>query len=263
MSIKQKYGLVPTSVLNFEMVPRRWRFVDDLLDIDLTRRSNNTVVLPKLKYSKFSYGLSEFVCKYWSEKGDIILDPFMGWGIRGAIAILLDRKYIGYDVSDYMFDKASNFLYEIPDLLGERQEAYTLHKNDGCLLEETEDDSIDLLFTCPPYYDREIYPDGGDAQLSTVDNYDIFLESMLEHMENSYRAIKPSKFAVYVVADWRDNGLRTFHIDLINMGREVGYQLWDLNISVLNSPYTWWKCGANERMKYTAKSHEFLVVFKK
>jgi len=262
MTVKEKYGFVPTSVLNLDSVPRKWRFVDDLLKIDLTRRSDNDIVLSGLKYSKFSYGVSDFVISYWTEKNDLILDPFMGWGIRGAVAILEDRRYIGYDISETMFHKASDFLYSIPDLLNERKTPL-LYKADGCLLEKISSDSIDFIFTCPPYYDREIYPDNDEAQLSTLDNYDLFLESMLEHFENSYRVLKNGKFAAYVFGDWRHNGLMTFHMDMIERAREVGYEVWDIIILVLNSPFTFWKCGANDRMKYTSKSHEYLVVFKK
>lgn len=35
-----------------------------------------------------------------TEIGDIIIDPFMGIGTTAVVAKKLDRKYVGFDISD-------------------------------------------------------------------------------------------------------------------------------------------------------------------
>ena len=263
LSIKEKYGFVPTSVMNFKAIPEKWQSIDELLDIDLTRRSKTTVVLPELKYSKFSYGLSEFVLDYWTQENDIVYDPFMGWGIRGAVSILMNRKYIGVDISKSMYERAGKFLNDImwkinPDT------AYYLHHADStrpqpCL----KNNNIDFIFSCPPYYNLEVYPDNDDNQLSRQDSYDDFLMLIGDCLIECYKLLKHGKYAAFVVADWRDKGYKLFHSHFIELAHNAGFELWDVIVLQLNSPFAFWKCGANERAKYTAKSHEYLLVFKK
>ena len=38
--------------------------------------------------------------KSWSNEGDIVLDPFMGSGTTAKMAETLDRKWIGFEVSE-------------------------------------------------------------------------------------------------------------------------------------------------------------------
>ena len=41
----------------------------------------------------------------WSTKGDLIYDPFMGSGTTARVAKVLDRNYIGSEISKEFFDK--------------------------------------------------------------------------------------------------------------------------------------------------------------
>lgn len=262
-TVKEKYGVLPLSVMDFENVPKQWKGVDTKLKIHLKRRSDSCKHLPGLKYSKFSYGLSEFVIKYWSEPGDVVLDPFMGWGIRGVVASLLGRQYIGFDISQEMFDIANKFITQArgASLLPLGQ--VDLYNGDGIALTPIHDSSIDLIFTCPPYFDREKYPGDEERQLSKVKGYTEFLSLIKEALANSYRVLKSDKFAVWVVGDWRDGKYYLFHNDLINMAQEVGFDIWDVIISKLRSPFAHKQIGKCERMRYTSKIHEYIIVMKK
>lgn len=44
--------------------------------------------------------------KTWSNEGDIVLDPFMGSGTTGKMAILSNREFIGIDISQEYCDMA-------------------------------------------------------------------------------------------------------------------------------------------------------------
>ena len=44
----------------------------------------------------------------WSNEGDIVLDPFMGSGTTGKMAVLNNRKYIGFEVSEEYVEMANN-----------------------------------------------------------------------------------------------------------------------------------------------------------
>jgi len=264
LSIKEKFGFVPISVMDFDSVPRKWNKIDDYLNINMERRGKDTVVLPSLKFSKFSYGLSEFVLEYWSDIDDLILDPFSGWAIRGAVAITMGRRYIGYEISFEMRETAVEFIERITGqtrLEGAWGE-WEIILGDGCLCQGIEDDSIDLIFTCPPYHDLEKYPDV-EGQLSSIIEYEDFLDRIGYFFDSSYRVLKPDKYCAIVVADWRKNGFKSFHCDTIRIAKDSGFSLWDIIVLKLKSPFTWWRCGINYEYRYVSKSHEYLLIFKK
>lgn len=65
-----------------------------------------------------------------------------------------------------------------------------------------EPESADLVFTCPPYYSLETYS-GDPADLSAMD-YDAFDETYAGIIAGAAKALRPNRFAVFVVGDARD-----------------------------------------------------------
>jgi site-specific DNA-methyltransferase (adenine-specific) len=55
-------------------------------------------------------GFTEKVIRYFSNEGDIILDPFMGTGTTAASAKTLNRNYIGYEISKWYWNVSNNRL---------------------------------------------------------------------------------------------------------------------------------------------------------
>jgi site-specific DNA-methyltransferase (adenine-specific) len=49
----------------------------------------------------------------WSNPGDIVFDPFLGSGTTAKMAVLNDRKYIGFEVSKAYFDIACQRLADV------------------------------------------------------------------------------------------------------------------------------------------------------
>ena len=45
----------------------------------------------------------DFLVKWWSDAGDIILDPFMGSGTTGVACVKLGRKFIGIEIEPKYF----------------------------------------------------------------------------------------------------------------------------------------------------------------
>src|SRR3972149_1230443 len=46
----------------------------------------------------------------WSNKGDIVLSPFMGIGSEGYVALKLNRKFIGFELKQSYFESATQTL---------------------------------------------------------------------------------------------------------------------------------------------------------
>ena len=58
----------------------------------------------------------------------------------------------------------------------------------------------DLIFTCPPYYNLEVYGDG-DRDMSAAKDYDSFLLMYEESMKKAINKLKPNRFMIYTITN--------------------------------------------------------------
>lgn len=228
----------------------------------LTKRSATSKYLPSLKFSEFNPELARRIILYWSDEGDMILDPFAGRSTRMLVSSMLNRNYIGYEISSAAFEdlKTRNENRQAT-LFGESGEI-RLFLKDGCKLDGTANNSIDMIFTCPPYWNLERY-ESVPCQLSDCATYGDFLDRIESCVKHCYRVLKFGKFAVWVVADFRKGGFKVLHKDCIDIFTRNGFLLWDIVINVLKSPFAWCQIGKCEAHHYTSKTHEYVLVFKK
>ena len=64
-------------------------------------RFDNAGVLKGAKHpAPFHPQLPEFFIKWLTDKGDVVLDPFMGGGTTGKVASDLNRNYIGFEINE-------------------------------------------------------------------------------------------------------------------------------------------------------------------
>lgn len=59
--------------------------------------------------------MMEYLIGKFSDKGQIILDPFMGSGTTGVAAVKLDREFIGIEMDDGYFDIAKKRIHSAID----------------------------------------------------------------------------------------------------------------------------------------------------
>jgi len=255
--IKKKYGFLPTSVWNLKYDGSYKNF-----EINIPKHKNYSGIkeLNDYTFSHFNPAVCKRVIKYWSKKGDTILDPFMGYGMRGFVAINLGRNYIGFEISPRTFncvkqklnmEKLNNFKNQMKIIL-----------DNGCYLNGVKDNSIDLIFTCPPYWKVEKY-ENVPGQLSGCKSYNIFLEFISVCLKNCYRVLKKDKFMVWVVNDFRINRqFFPFHRDLLTLAERNRFKIHDIVINVLHNPFKMSPIP-QDKVKITVKMHEYLLVFKK
>lgn len=141
--------------------------------------------------------LCEIVYNWFCTQQGIVFDPFAGGSVRGVVAELLDRKYIGIDLSQKQVDanqmNADSFGV-CPAWFCDDSKNADKYIPDG---------SADLVFSCPPYHNLEKYSEH-PLDLSNM-NYDDFLEAYREIISISCRKLKENRFAVFVVGDIRNS----------------------------------------------------------
>ena len=254
--VKNKYGFVPRSVLYFVKDNKLVGYTKEEHRLDNQQGSAIHKTM-----SGFNSALAEFIIKYWSEPNDLILDPFHGWGTRALISINLNRRYIGYDVSPITYNWLKEF-FDSQITLNQDKIKPILYNKDGLKIEDIDDGSVDLIFTCPPYFNIEKY-ETCEEQLSDINNYDLFLAKLGKGIEKYYQVLKNEKFCIFVVGDWRVNGeLKLFSQDVINLFLKNKFLMHDFIIHKLNSVAIV-GCANFEANNFVCKSHEYVLVFKK
>jgi SAM-dependent methyltransferase len=143
----------------------------------------------------------------------VVVDPFMGMGIRVVTAIIMGHTAYGYDVAKPMPDKikkawklkdvneADTGILEIWDKL---QHAFYVHDSRSL---PHKDNSVDLVFTSPPYWLVEKYEGAvEEGQLSKAKTYAEFMKGMYQAYDEMKRIVKPGGYIALVVANFREKG---------------------------------------------------------
>jgi len=225
--------------------------------------------------------------RMYTQKGDLVLDPFVGTGTtleackntgRAGIGIELNERFIEYarEVSKQSTLTAAVSLRVV---------------SDDCrnVLKHVQPNSVQLMVTSPPYADF-IHKSVKDRKKthktslithennSTVNPYSkkvedfgnlqyaVFLNELRSLMTKLFEVTKEGGYNVWIIKDYRDtrNGIPyiDFHSDLAKIGQEVGFKYHDLII---------WDQGGQRKLVllgypsifYTNQNCSFLVVLRK
>ena len=147
--------------------------------------------------SIFDPVLCELVYRWFCPPGGTVLDPFAGGSVRGIVASKLGLAYTGVDLSERQLEaNRAQGAAICPDnppnwICGNSLEIETLAPV-----------AADLVFSCPPYADLEVYSED-ERDISTMP-YDKFREVYAEIITACVRLLKPDRFACFVVGDARD-----------------------------------------------------------
>ena len=210
--------------------------------------------------SIFDPVLTEIIYTWFNLPGGIILDPFAGGSVRGIVASELQQLYYGIDIRPEQVEANVKQAQQ----LGTKGAHWIT--GDSCNLNELLPESImaDLVFSCPPYSDLEVYSDL-DGDLSTMD-YDTFVKMYRLIITQSCKRLKQNRFACFVVGDIRDdNGnYRNFVSHTIDAFRDAGLELYNeiILVNVAGSlPVRVGRQMANSRK--VGKMHQNVLVFYK
>jgi len=222
---------------------------DMLAAIDGSDRTSNGT-------SVFDPVLCELVYKWFSKKGSQIVDPFAGGSVRGLVASSLERRYWGCDLRQEQID-ANNDQAEM--LLDQNKPVYVC----GDSMEKIESSpKSDLIFSCPPYGDLEIYSDE-EQDLSNME-WHTFCAVYKTIILRACKRLKNDRFACFVVGDFRcpKGFLRNFVSETITGFENAGAHLY--NEAILLTALG--NAGMRATKQFNAarkmvKTHQNILVF--
>ena len=148
--------------------------------------------------SVFDPVIVELAVRWYSAPEGTVLDPFAGGSVRGIVTSLLGRNYYGIDLrADQVEANREQRSIASPDfpplwVAGDSEK----------VLDSVEPESVDLIFSCPPYFDLEVYSDDPD-DLSNMDWYD-FRSSYYGIIDKAAKTLKEDRFAVWIIGEVRD-----------------------------------------------------------
>lgn len=156
--------------------------------------------------SVFDPVLCELAYRWFAPSSGIVLDPFAGGSVRGVVAACLGLEYWGMELRE---EQVAANRVQWTDINGRLDETIDhdplWFEGDSRTIVETMPDDLraDLIFTCPPYYDLEVYSDD-PSDLSAMKDYPRFLAAYEQVIAASIELLRPNRFAVFVVGDVRD-----------------------------------------------------------
>ncbi len=210
--------------------------------------------------SSFPQDVGRTVVLFYTEPGDLIVDPFAGHNSRMELCVRAGRDYIGCDVSaDFMQFNRSRAAELSKEFLNRKIKLYECDSRDQPMPNGIGDGTI----TSPPYWDLEWYgPE--DDQLGNAQTYDGFLAGLKLCMTENFRTLKCGAYSVWFVNDFRKNGkMYLYHADLWRLGQEVGFIGHDIIVVDLGVGLRDVFVNEAVRCRVIPKRHEYAVVFRK
>ena len=208
--------------------------------------------------------MGEFVERL-SDVNELVLDPFSGSGTVAVECALRNRRSISVDVNPYALEVAqkklsallTGSLFESPLVEAQlciRADARALPIRSG---------SVDAIVTDIPYADMIRYSDL-TADLSTIGDYDAFLDELGTAFDEMARVLKPNRYCAIFVADYRIARSRVIlplHADVIGLMQVRGFELFDLYV------WRYYRSGSfrpfGARPFQAMNVHSYILVFHK
>lgn len=209
--------------------------------------------------SIFDPVLCEIACRWFSPKGGIVIDPFAGGSVRGVVASLVGRQYIGVELRKEQVEANRD---QAEELCQDPMPVWHCgdSRNIQTYLKGVE---ADLIFSCPPYADLEVYSDD-PSDLSTL-KYPEFIEAYREIIKRTLSLLKQDRFACFVVGEVRgeESGFYyNFVADTIAAFQDHGARFY--NEAILASPIGSLPIRAGRQFSATrklGKTHQNVLIF--
>jgi hypothetical protein len=204
--------------------------------------------------------LCELAYRWFCPAGGLIVNPTAGESVYGIVAGVLGYQYEGVEIRAEQIEANEAQALEI----GVSETVRWIH-GDGQYVADLVSGAADFVMCCPPYYDLEVYSDD-PRDISTIDEYADFLAVYRRIISGAVQALKPDRFACFVVGDIRDKRghYRNFVSDTIGAFLDAGCNLYNEAILVTAVGSLPVRAGrAFSASRKLGKTHQNVLVFVK
>lgn len=153
--------------------------------------------------SVFDPMLCELMYKWFCPEGGSILDPFAGGSVRGVVAEYLGCKYTGIELRAEQVESNEEQAKAI-----KLMPRWVVGDSDEVL--DTISDKFDFVFSCPPYFNLEVYSDL-PGELSAIKKYEDFIEKYSRIIKKAVSKLKRNRFACFVISNLRNTKTGYFY----------------------------------------------------
>lgn len=200
--------------------------------------------IERLHPAPFSFTDVSRLVNFFTKKGAIVLDPFVGVGSTLKACALTERNGVGFELnSKYSALARQRLKQEVPLDLAEKTTQKILTGDATDLIKKQKTHSVDFIVTSPPYWnilhkeDHKAKNERKDQSLDTrysdnpkdlgnISSYDNFLSLLVSILSDCSRVLKPGKYMAVVVSDFRHKSrFVMFHADLAKALEPCGFSL--------------------------------------
>lgn len=206
--------------------------------------------------------LSEIIVRYFmplQERGINCFDVFAGDTVFGYVASYLGKHFTGIELRQEQAD------FNNARVQGDGLDARYICDDGRNVLKHIKPETQDLLFSCPPYFDLEVYSDKpNDA--SNQATFDEFYAILDAAFTSAIKCLKKNRFAVIVVGDVRskkDGGYYGFMDRVKETFRREGMLLYNEAILVDAAGTAAIRAARSMRSRKLVKTHQNVLVFYK
>lgn len=234
----------------------KWRG-DNLMEAWRNKDKNASLEYMAPATSIFDPVLCDILYNWFTPKRGHILDPFAGGCVRWLMAGMHGFDYTGYDIRNEQVEENERQLKKTP--LEIKGDVSWICRDSA----EMDEWAFDLIFSCPPYGDLEVYSDD-PKDISTM-NLEEFIGAYHRIIDRSVANLKENRFAIFIVWDYRDK--KGFYTDFISTTKrafiDAGAKLYSEIIYMQPIGSAALRANNQMKMRKPVKVHENILVFYK
>lgn len=209
---------------------------------------HSDVKIEKQHPAPFSFTDVARLVRFFTKRGNVVLDPFSGVGSTLKACAVEERVGIGIELNEKYADLSKERMITEVNDSSIADEQTTIHGDARDVLDTLEENSVDFVVTSPPYWnilhkeDHKAKQERKDKNLDTrysddsrdlgnIDDYEVFLEELTSILAKCVKPLKPKKYMAVIVSDFRDkSNYIMFHADLAKKLAVAGLEMRGLKV---------------------------------
>lgn len=266
-NLADEFLIMPASVLNtrdgkWQARKRAWQDLigdagesrEDLLGFSRLKNINTNV-------SILDAVLAELICKWFSptipDYKIKTCDPFAGDSVFGYVSGKLGAEFTGIELRQEQVD--------LNNKRGAEVGARYICDDGQNIAQHLPENSQDLVFSCPPYFDLEHYSDAPNDASNQADYAD-FIKIIENAFAGACKCLKNNRFAAIVMSNVRNHtngGYYDICGDIVRIMQKQGLILYDEFILVNSIGSGAMRCKGNMKTRKNVRCHQEVLIFYK